>query len=132
MPQDPKTTSDSRDLSWYLVVWAGAAIIWLGVVIADLMRDCSYGCSPPKATYAGGATTVFVIVTIVIFLLRGLASRQVDVAETIERTAAGSPAGAPAGDELDALAKLGDLRDRGILTQEEFEQKKAQLLGGSG
>ena len=27
-----------------------------------------------------------------------------------------------------ALGRLGDLRDRGIITPEEFEQKKAELL----
>jgi hypothetical protein len=37
------------------------------------------------------------------------------------------------GDEderLDQLAKLGDLRDRGVLTEEEFAAEKARLLGG--
>lgn len=126
MAEEPQS-SDSRDLSWYWVVWAGAAVIWLGVVIADLMRDCSYGCSPPKPTYAGSATTVFVILTIVIFVLRGVASRQVDIAQTVERTAKEKPS---SNDDLEALSKLGDLRDRGVLTQEEFETKKAELLSG--
>jgi len=31
--------------------------------------------------------------------------------------------------ELDELEKLSDLKEKGILTQEEFEQKKKQLLG---
>jgi hypothetical protein len=30
---------------------------------------------------------------------------------------------------LDELEKLGDLRDKGIITDEEFEAKKKQLLG---
>jgi hypothetical protein len=37
------------------------------------------------------------------------------------------------GDEderLDQLGKLGDLRDRGVLTEEEFAAEKARLLGG--
>jgi len=33
------------------------------------------------------------------------------------------------GDYLDELAKLGDLRDRGIITDEEFEMKKKEILG---
>ncbi len=33
-----------------------------------------------------------------------------------------------AGTALEDIAKLADLRDRGVLTQEEFEQKKAALL----
>jgi len=33
------------------------------------------------------------------------------------------------GDYLDELERLADLRDRGILTEEEFQAKKKQLLG---
>ena len=33
------------------------------------------------------------------------------------------------GSYLQALVKLADLRDRGIITDEEFAAKKAQLLG---
>jgi hypothetical protein len=32
-------------------------------------------------------------------------------------------------DPLDRIAKLGELRDRGVVTQEEFEQQKKRLLG---
>ena len=37
------------------------------------------------------------------------------------------PAGG--GDYLDELEKLGDLRDRGIITDQEFEMKKKEILG---
>ena len=41
---------------------------------------------------------------------------------------------APEADEgssmIDQLEKLGDLRDKGILTDEEFAQQKARLLAG--
>jgi len=41
------------------------------------------------------------------------------------------PASQPVSDEsyLDELEKLADLRDRGIITEQEFESKKQQLLG---
>jgi len=39
------------------------------------------------------------------------------------------PAGAPAQDPLDRIAKLAQLRDSGALTNEEFEAQKAKLLG---
>lgn len=40
-------------------------------------------------------------------------------------------AAAPSGDDLIAqLEKLGDLRDKGILTQAEFDAEKAKLLNG--
>lgn len=41
------------------------------------------------------------------------------------------PAGAAkADDSLDQLKKLGELRDSGVLTDEEFEAKKSEILGG--
>jgi hypothetical protein len=33
-------------------------------------------------------------------------------------------------DRLEQLKRLGELRDAGVLTQEEFEQQKARILGG--
>ncbi len=40
------------------------------------------------------------------------------------------PPAAPAGDDLlDKLQQLGDLKDRGLLTEAEFEAQKARLLG---
>jgi membrane protease subunit (stomatin/prohibitin family) len=42
------------------------------------------------------------------------------------------PAAAPAPaaeDPIEKLAKLGELRDKGVLTEAEFEEQKAKLLG---
>jgi Short C-terminal domain len=39
------------------------------------------------------------------------------------------PAAAPADDQMEQLEKLGDLHAKGILTDEEFAAKKAQILG---
>ncbi|HBX67848.1 MAG TPA: hypothetical protein DEH25_00205 [Chloroflexi bacterium] len=49
---------------------------------------------------------------------------EVDEESDIEEDSA-----APAGGYLVELEKLADLRDRGIITNEEFEAKKKQLLG---
>jgi hypothetical protein len=38
-------------------------------------------------------------------------------------------ASAPAVDPIEQLAKLGELRDKGVLTDEEFAEQKAKLLG---
>ncbi len=49
-----------------------------------------------------------------------------------ETPTAGAPAPAPAAlsdDVYEQLKKLGELRDAGILTDEEFNAKKTQLLG---
>lgn len=39
------------------------------------------------------------------------------------------PQPAPPTDVMDQLRKLGELRDAGVLTEAEFEAKKADLLG---
>lgn len=39
------------------------------------------------------------------------------------------PAAAPAADPVEQLAKLGELRDKGVLTEEEFAEQKAKILG---
>ena len=39
-----------------------------------------------------------------------------------------APPRAPEGDPLDKLAKLGELRDSGVLTQQEFEEQKRRVL----
>ena len=40
------------------------------------------------------------------------------------------PAAAPAADPIEQLAKLGQLRDSGVLTDAEFEVQKAKILSG--
>ena len=42
--------------------------------------------------------------------------------------AAAAPVGVKADDVMATLEKLGDLKAKGILTQEEFDSKKAELL----
>jgi membrane protease subunit (stomatin/prohibitin family) len=42
--------------------------------------------------------------------------------------AAAAPAGVKADDVMATLEKLGELRTKGILTQDEFDAKKAELL----
>jgi hypothetical protein len=51
--------------------------------------------------------------------------------EALEGRMGGGPAKAPsaAGADLDELQKLASLRDKGVVTQDEFEQKKRRLLG---
>jgi len=46
-----------------------------------------------------------------------------------EAAAAAAPAAASIDDELEELKKLAELKDQGILTEEEFAAKKAQILG---
>ena len=51
--------------------------------------------------------------------------------EGVEEVDAAAPAEEPAGlgdDSIDALEKLGGLKERGILTQQEFDEQKARIL----
>ena len=43
----------------------------------------------------------------------------------------GAPAAAPEEDPVDKLAKLAELREKGMLTEAEFESQKARILGES-
>jgi hypothetical protein len=43
---------------------------------------------------------------------------------------AGQPAAPAAGGTLEQLKQLGELRDSGVLTPEEFEREKQKVLGG--
>lgn len=58
----------------------------------------------------------------------GVALLRQYVAEAHAATAAPAPAPTPAPDIADQLRKLGELRDAGVLTDEEFLAKKADLL----
>ena len=46
-----------------------------------------------------------------------------------EQQPAPAPAAAPAADPIAQLKELGELRDQGVLTEEEFAAQKAKLLG---
>jgi Short C-terminal domain len=47
----------------------------------------------------------------------------------VQYVEAPAPAAAPADDYTEQLEKLGELHDKGILTDEEFAAKKSQVLG---
>jgi hypothetical protein len=48
------------------------------------------------------------------------------------RPVAAPAGGAPAPSTIEQLGQLGELRDSGVLTPEEFEREKQKLLGGGG
>lgn len=76
------------------------------------------------AVVAGTATAVSNNVS------RRQAQRWSQQSQAEQAQAAPAPAPSNEQDEMfDQLAKLGQLRDQGILTQEEFDAKKKQLLG---
>ena len=58
-----------------------------------------------------------------------LTGRPVSYATPGAPSAPTAPAAPPAVDPIEQLTKLADLRDRGVLTDEEFEAQKRRLLG---
>ena len=49
--------------------------------------------------------------------------------EVLRRQAASTPSAAPVTSVADEIERLGGLREKGLLTDEEFQAKKRQLLG---
>lgn len=82
--------------------------------------------------YASGNTIVLSVDAADAERLRGLIMDQVLRGSSHAPAATAAPAAPvqPAGDAvIEQIRKLGELRDAGILTQEEFEAKKSELLG---
>ena len=121
--------------AFWTLLWLALWIIWIFIlfrVIIDIFR------SQDLSGWGKAGWLIFVIILpflgVFIYLIaRGKEMGQRDVQEAqardqefrayVQDTAAGqSPSGA------DELAKLADLRDRGVISQSEFEQEKTKIL----
>jgi hypothetical protein len=123
----------------FLILW-----IWIAItVVADIFR------SHDLSNWAKTLWILFIIVFPLIgvfgyLLIRGhkLHEHQAEDRAQVEAfrafthrdggAAGGGGArvgGSAAGSHVDDLSKLADLRDRGVLTDEEFERAKAKVLG---
>jgi Short C-terminal domain len=60
-----------------------------------------------------------------------IAELQAQQAPAAQPTAAPAPAGGMSDDTINQLKQLGELKDQGILTEDEFEAQKRKLLGMS-
>ena len=115
---------------WFMLLFAW---IWLLITIfGDLFRDHEL------SGWAKAGWVLFLIVlpwlgALVYLIARGramnerareqAARNEQDFRRYVQQAAASSPSTA------DELAKLADLRDRGVISPEEFTQAKARLLG---
>ncbi len=108
-----------------LVVW-----VWLVItIIIDIVRDHSLS-GGYKALWVLGLFFLPGITALIYLLVRGegMRNRAIEHQRELQqatdayiRHAAASPA--------DELAKLSDLRDKGVLTEEEFQRLKARVVG---
>ena len=120
------------DFFW-LMLWFFLWIIWIWMLIrvfADIFRSEMSGG-------AKAAWTLFVLVLpflgVLIYLVTqgdDMRRRDKEIATAVDkaqrdyiRSAAGT-----AGGTADELEKLADLKDRGVITEEEFQAQKAKLL----
>ncbi|WP_238011684.1 PLDc N-terminal domain-containing protein [Dactylosporangium sp. AC04546] len=123
---------------WFMLVFAW---IWLMVsILTDLFRD------PSMSGWGKAAWTLFLIVlpwigalTYLVARGRSMNERAAERARQQEarmrqyvREVASEPATTASASTSDDLVKLADLRQRGVLTQSEFERAKAVLLGSNG
>lgn len=111
---------------FFFVIW-----IWILVVIlTDLFRDHELN-GWAKAAWVLFLVFIPVLTSLVYLIARGHGMRDRAIAEQTaakqqfdsyvqEQAAAASPA--------DELHKLSDLKDRGAITQEEYDSAKAKLL----
>jgi hypothetical protein len=117
---------------WFMVLFAW---IWLLIsIFGDLFRDHEL------SGWGKALWTLFLIVlpwlgALVYLIARGRSMNERALAQAqrneqefrryVQQTAASSPSTA------DELAKLADLRDRGTISEQEFAQAKARLLGAT-
>lgn len=120
------------DFFWFMF-WAFLWIIWIMLlfrVFIDIFRSESSG-------WAKAAWSIFVIILpflgVFVYLIAeggDMARRDVASAQAVDqaqrdyiRSVAGS------GTSADELDKLASLRDRGVISDSEFEEQKAKILG---
>ena len=135
---------------------AGLGVIMWSLLFVTIAGSIAYAAYGPGNTDSSGAKTTAIILGVLFvpmglaplpFALkgRGKAKQLVQLSTTgfstsvvppfatpYARPPSPRPAAAPAAvaeDPLEKIAKLGQLRDRGLLTPEEFEAQKKRLLG---
>jgi hypothetical protein len=122
--------------AFWTLLWIVLWVIWLFLlfrVIFDIFRDHDL------SGWSKALWLIFVIVLpflgVFVYIIargRGMGERDMREAQARQesfdayvRDAAGSGAG---GGTADELTKLADLKDRGVISDAEFEQQKAKLL----
>lgn len=101
----------NRDIGRASLIVVVALLLGLGLLYAYRAQ------SPDGPSPIGGVmAAVFAIVPLVFFVALIL-------------LAARAMARSSAGDRYDALARVADLRDRGVLSEDEFQREKRRILG---
>jgi hypothetical protein len=123
------------DVFWTML-WFFLFFIWIWLLItvfADLFRSHDIG------GWGKALWTIFIIflplLGVLFYLIfRGQGMRDRNIAQAQQQQQAFRSyvqEAANTGSSADELAKLADLRDRGVLTEEEFQRQKAAVLGSA-
>jgi Short C-terminal domain/Phospholipase_D-nuclease N-terminal len=121
--------------AFWTMLWFFLFIIWIIIlfrVIIDIFRSRDIG------GFAKALWLIFVIILpflgVLIYLIaRGKEMGERDVQEAQARDqqfkSYVQEAAGDGGSAADQLSKLADLKDRGVISDSEFEQQKAKILG---
>jgi hypothetical protein len=101
------------------MIFLPLVMLWVFTLIDVFQRSDLSGIA--KALWAIAVVLLPLVGMLVYFLLRD------DGASTPERRTAASSAAAP--DTADRLERLAELRDKNVLTDEEFQREKDKILG---
>lgn len=114
---------------FFVIIW-----IWILIaIISDLFRDQELS-GWLKAVWLFALLFIPVLTALIYLIARGDGMRKRSIDEQLEakkhfdeyvRQAAGS-----AGSPVDELARLGELKADGTISEEEFQQLKAKVVGG--
>ncbi len=121
--------------AFWTILWIFGIFLWIWLVIAcfaDIIR------SRDLSGWAKGLWTAFIVLiplfgVLCYLIVRGgeMHERAAEVAEMNElasRTPARSARANGSTGTADELAKLAELRDQGVISENEFQQEKANLL----
>jgi hypothetical protein len=123
------------DVFWTML-WFFLFFIWIWLLItvfADLFRSHDIG------GWGKALWTIFIIflpllgvLFYLIFRGQGMRDRSIEQAQQQQQAFRSYVQDAAhSGSSADEIAKLADLRDRGVLTEEEFQRQKAAVLGSA-
>jgi hypothetical protein len=120
---------------FWTMLWVFLFVIWIWILIyifMDIFR------SHDLSGFAKAMWVIFIIIIPIIGILvyliaRGGSMQQRALAQAQQQQEAFDAAvkqAAGSGSSADDLAKLADLKERGVITDAEFEEQKAKILNG--